>query len=132
MTDILQMLSGWFAYVVSSFTTSELIIGAFFLVSIFLLVRVMNDSTNDLEWADLISSRGIADGKQHADIDKVGKVCGVVLAVWLPFFYAHSDKMDSTGLSLVMITSFAYLAGVSGYSAWLRSKQSGDQNVNHT
>lgn len=123
MIDILQ---GWFAYIISSFTTSELVMGAFFIAAIIGMAVMMHSETNTLEWADLISTRGIADGKQHADIDKVGKVCGVVLAVWLPSLYAHSEKMDAGGLTLVMAASFAYLGGVSAYSAWLRSKQGGD------
>ena len=86
------------------------------------LVRVMNNKDNDLEWAQLISTRG-ADGQQYADWDKVGKGLGVVLCVWLPAVYVYSPKMEAMGLAAVMGIALAYLGGVSGYAATLRAKQ---------
>lgn len=97
-----------------------------FLMVVWALVRVMNSSANDLDWSDLISSRGV-DGKQHADWNRIGQGLGVVQCVWLPTVYAYSSKMDAGGLALVMGVSLAYLGAVSSYAATLRARRDAAQ-----
>ncbi len=84
------------------------------------LYRVVERST--LEWEDLISTLG-KDGRMHLNIDKMGKVLGVVLCFWLPIVYAYSQKMEATGLALVMFTALAYLGAVGSYELYIRSRQ---------
>lgn len=93
-----------------------------FLLIVLALVRVINSSTNELDWSDLISSRG-RDGKQYADWNKIGQGLGVVQCVWLPTVYAYSQKMDAGGLAAVMGVSLLYLGGVSSYAATLRARR---------
>jgi hypothetical protein len=99
---------------------------AVFVIIILLLayafIRVVNSLDNNLEWSQLISSKG-QDGKQYADWNRIGQGAGVVLCVWLPAVYAHSDRADAVGLAAIMGVALAYLGGVSGYAATLRARQ---------
>ena len=103
----------------------------FFIVVLYAIVRVINNASNDLEWAHLISSRSM-DGKQWGDWNQIGKGLGVILCVWLPAVYVYSPKMDAVGLALVMGVALAYLGGVSGYAALLRSRQGGIETTRVT
>lgn len=99
----------------------------FFCLLIFAVSRVINGK-NNLEWAHLISERGI-DGKQWTSWKRIGEGGGVLLCVWLPLVYTYSEKMDSGGLALVMGVSLGYLFGGSAYAATLRAKQGGVETV---
>lgn len=92
-------------------------------VLLWILFRVINDEGNLIVWADFISSRG-PDGRQHGDIDKVGKVFGIVLATVTVMMYADNEKVEPTGLAALLGVSLTYLCAVSAYSSYLRSKQS--------
>lgn len=85
-------------------------------------VRIVNSEENHLEWWHLVSTRA-ADGQQYADWNKIGQGLGVVLCVWLPAVYVYSPKLEAGGLAAVMAVALAYLGGVSGYAATLRSRQ---------
>ena len=114
------------------FNTSFMLFTAiFFIVVLYAIVRVINNASNDLEWAHLISSRSM-DGKQWGDWNQIGKGLGVILCVWLPAVYVYSPKMDAVGLALVMGVALAYLGGVSGYAALLRSRQGGIETTRVT
>ena len=91
------------------------------LILILAWVMVMNGQ-NDLDWSQLISTKG-ADGKQYADWNRIGMGAGVVVSVWLPAVYAYSPDMEATGLAAVLAVVLAYLGGVSGYAATLRARQ---------
>jgi hypothetical protein len=93
-----------------------------FLLGIWFLRHVIGKTTNDLAWEQLISTRAV-DGKSYVDWNKIGQGMGVVCAVWLPFIYANSEKMDGTGLALVMAASFLYLGGVSTYATSGRARR---------
>lgn len=94
----------------------------------FAFVRVINSLDNDLEWAHLVSSKA-RDGKQYADWNKIGQGCGVILCVWLPAVYAHSDRADAVGLSAVMGVALLYLGGVSSYAATLRARHGATETI---
>lgn len=94
-------------------------------------IRVVNSLDNDLEWSHLVSSKA-RDGKQYADWNKLGQGCGVILCVWLPAVYAHSEKADAIGLSAVMGVALLYLGGVSSYAATLRARRGTTETTNET
>jgi hypothetical protein len=93
-----------------------------FLLGFWFLYHVIGKEDNTLSWEQLISSRAI-DGKQYVDWNKIGQGLGVVCAVWLPFIYVNSDKLDGLGLASVMGASFLYLGGVSSYATSVRAKR---------
>ena len=97
------------------------ITGIIILLFIWAFVRVMN-AANTLEWSDLISTLG-RDNKQHADWDKIGKGAAVILCFWGFVVYIYSPKMDAAGIALILAPVLAYLGGVAGYNAKLRSEQ---------
>lgn len=92
------------------------------------LIRVVNSPDNNLEWSQLVSSKG-QDGRQHADWDKIGKGCGVILCMWLPAIYTHSDRSDAMGIAAIMGVALLYLGSVSSYSATLRARQGTTETV---
>lgn len=89
---------------------------------IWAFIRIINSQANTLQWWHLISTKG-ATGEQWLSWDPIGKGLGVVLCFWLPTLYAYSPKMEAMGLAAVMGVALAYLGGVSGYAAMLRSRQ---------
>lgn len=114
------------------FNTGFMLFSAvFFVVILYALNRIINSDDNKLEWAHLISSRTI-EGAQRASWNEIGKGLGVILCVWLPAVYVYSPKMDAGGLALVMGVALAYLGGVSGYAALLRSRQGGVETTKVT
>jgi hypothetical protein len=94
----------------------------FVLLLAYAFIRVVNSLDNNLEWSQLISSKG-QDGKQYADWNRIGQGAGVVMCVWLPAVYAHSERSDAVGLAAIMGVALAYLGGVSGYAATLRARR---------
>lgn len=87
-----------------------------------LLFRIMTDKNNTLECWQFIATKG-ADGKHYADLDKLGKLAGILFGSWSVTKIAYRDALDLTGFALVLTTYFAFVGGVAGYSAYLRSKQ---------
>jgi len=94
----------------------------------FAVYRVMNSEDNDLEWAELISTKG-QDGKLHPDWNKIGQGGGVFICIWLPGVYVYSDKVEAGGLATLMGVALMYLGGVSGYAATLRARQGTTETV---
>lgn len=92
------------------------------LLMMFAVIRIIRSCDNPLEPWELFATRG-QDGLPHPDWDKVGKGVGVAMCIWLPAVYAYSDKMDASGIAVVMGVALTYLGAVSSYSATLRSKQ---------
>ena len=92
------------------------------LVLIWILYRVIEDEGNLIIWSDFIASMGL-DCKQHGDLNKLGQLAGIFLAVQSVLMYANGDKADGVGLAAVLGVSLAYLGGVSAYAASLRSKR---------
>ena len=77
---------------------------------------------NNLHWWQFISSKG-SDGKHYADIDKLGKVTGIIISSWIVVRVSDNTPFDFTGFSLILGTYLAFVGGVAGYSAYLRSKK---------
>jgi hypothetical protein len=93
-----------------------------FLVVFWAMYRLVSSEENDLDWTQLISTKG-KDGLLYFDWNRVGQGCGVVVSMAMPFIYVHTDKMDGSGLAMVMTASLAYLGGVTSYVTTLRAKQ---------
>lgn len=89
---------------------------------------IISRDDNDLQYADLVSSRGI-DGKQHASWNNIGKGLAAVMSFFIPMHYAFSDKFDPLPGAGLMVAALAYLGAVDGYSAYLRSRQSLQQTT---
>lgn len=92
------------------------------LVVVWILVRVIMSEQNTVVWADFISTR-VTDGSQRGDLNKVGQLAGIVVASVSVLMYADSEKVDPTGLSVLLGVALAYLGAVSAYASFLRSKQ---------
>jgi hypothetical protein len=88
---------------------------------VLLLIRVMA-GRNNLQWSQFISSKG-SDGKHYADLDKLGKVVGIVISSWAIVKITSSASLDLTGFSLVFGAYLAFVGGVAGYSAYLRYRR---------
>lgn len=92
------------------------------LVLCWILLRIINDQGNVIEWADYIASRG-PDGRQHGDLNKVGQAVGIGLACTSVLMYSDNQTVDPTGLAALLGVALAYLGGVGMYAANLRAKQ---------
>lgn len=97
--------------------TAVLLVGI--AVSIALAIK---SAANSLEFYHLISTEA-KDGSYYVDWNRIGQGAGVILCSVIPFIYVYSPKMDATGLAAILGVALAYLGGVSGYAATLRSKQ---------
>lgn len=82
-----------------------------------LLVKVVNDD-NPLDWWQFISTKG-SDGQHYGDIDKLGKVVGIVVSSVIMLMVTYASKMDAVLLGVYL----AFVGGIAGYSAYLRVKQ---------
>jgi hypothetical protein len=101
------------------------------LLIMFAVAHVMNNDKNELEWSELISTKG-QDGKLHPDWNKIGQGCGVFLCLWLPGVYAYSDKIDPIGLATLMGAALLYLGSVSGYASTLRARRGTIETIDET
>ncbi len=91
-----------------------------------MLAWIMLDKGNPLECWQFIATKG-ADGQHYADLDKVGKITGIVFGSWAVIKLAY-DHPDLVGYAAVLGADFAFTGGSAGYSAFLRAKQAlGDQ-----
>src|ERR1017187_4386008 len=95
----------------------------FFIGLLWVFYRWMQgDDSKGIEWRDFVSSKG-QDGVFHGDINKVGQNVGILmgsLAIVQVSAHAHEDLL---GFAAVLTAYFAFVGGVAGYAAFLRSKQ---------
>jgi drug/metabolite transporter (DMT)-like permease len=84
---------------------------------------MQGEDSKGIEWRDFISSIG-SDKAFHGDINKLGQSVGILIgsvAIVLVSSHAHEDLL---GFAAVLAAYFAFVGGVAGYAAFLRSKQS--------
>jgi hypothetical protein len=84
---------------------------------------MQGEDSKGIEWRDFISSIG-SDKAFHGDINKLGQSVGILIgsvAIVLVSSHAHEDLL---GFAAVLASYFAFVGGVAGYAAFLRSKQS--------
>jgi uncharacterized protein YuzE len=96
---------------------TAILMGVFFLL-LYGMIRVISNEDNTIEWWHFFSSKA-ADGQTYADIDKLGKIVGIIVSSAIMLIMTKHDKMDAIILGVYL----AYVGGVAGYSAYLRSKQ---------
>lgn len=84
-------------------------------------IQLMN-AKNPLEWWHFISTKDKS-GKQYADLDKLGKMVGIIVGSIVVMWLAYRDKLSSD----VFFVYLAFVGAVAGWSAYLRAKQ-GDTN----
>ena len=83
---------------------------------------MQGEDSKGIEWRDFISSIG-SDRAFHGDINKLGQSVGILIgsvAIVLVSSHAHEDLL---GFAAVLAAYFAFVGGVAGYAAFLRSKQ---------
>ena len=102
-----------------------LVLGMAGVLLLLLLHKVMSSNDNNLDWWQFISTRG-QDGKNYADIDKLGKVAGIFISSW--YVISTGSKPDASVLAVYL----AYVGGVAGYSAYLRSQRGMVTESSHT
>jgi hypothetical protein len=92
------------------------------------LYIVMHDESSPIEWWHFISSPG-KDGKQYADMTKLGQSAGVFLCVASVFIFASRKDVGATGFSLVLGVALAYLGGGQAYQTHIRGTQNPQKEV---
>ena len=106
------------------------LITVFFLSCVLLAVlvhKVMRDEGNNLEWWHFISTRA-QNGQNYADIDKLGKVVGIFVSSWYIVKLGADGRPDAAVLGVYL----AFVGGVAGYSAYLRSQRGTVTESTHT
>jgi nitric oxide reductase large subunit len=103
---------------IAAFNPQVVILIVFFVVLALVLQKIIADNDNPLEWYHFISTRG-SDGKHYADLDKLGKSVGIIVSSVVVILMTHYQKMDAVILGVYL----AFVGGIAGYSAYLRSKQ---------
>lgn len=92
-------------------------LGVAAILLLILLNKIMTED-NGLEWWQFISTRA-ENGKNYADIDKLGKVVGIFVSSWYIIKLGAEGKSDAAVLAVYL----GFVGGVAGYSAYLRSQR---------
>lgn len=80
------------------------------------LVRVINSKSNPIEWWHYISSKA-PDGHQWGDIDKLGKMYGIIGSTWIVCWMGYLGKLGWEIFAVWLI----FIAGVSSFALWVRA-----------
>lgn len=95
-----------------------------FILIVALVIRWLNhvvqDDDNDLEWWELISSRG-DDGKQHIDINQIGLLQAMILSPFAVGYAIYSGKPVDTNTVWLFGIWLVFSAGVKMFATWFRS-----------
>lgn len=98
---------------IEQFTLQHTTLVVIFVLLGILLWKVMRSEENTIEWWQFISTRG-PDGKHYADVDKLGKVVGIIVSSWV----VTTNKTNEAMLFIYL----AYVGAVGGWSAYLRAR----------
>lgn len=83
------------------------------------LYLVMHDKANPIDWWQFISSKGV-DGKEYADMTKLGQSVGIFCCVASVLIFASRKDVDAVGFSLVLGVALLYLGGVQAYQRYMK------------
>lgn len=92
-------------------------LGILLLVLFALAYFIFRSRENEISCWQLISSRG-ADGRQYADIDKVGKVLLLMFFLSREIYLTYLGRLDYSELLLFVL----YTSAISTFSAYMRAK----------
>lgn len=87
------------------------------LFGVYALHVLIHSEGNGLEWWHLVATKG-QDGKYYFDLDKFGKLVGIVVGSWAVVVLAQQGKLDA----LIFGAYLAFVGSIAGYSAYLRSR----------
>ena len=111
----------------SSFTpqtavmTALLVFGA--LISLVVFWAIMRSDKNQISCWQFLSTRA-KDGKHYGDLDKLGKFVGIFVSSWAVLALAFkATNNDFSSFAILLTAYLAFVGGIAGYSAWLRTKQ---------
>lgn len=92
---------------------------------VYKLHRTIEDDGNEIDWWQFISSRG-RDGRQYADLTKLGQAAGIVLCFFSTIYLSSKVTCDAGWLGFAGVLSVAllYLGGVQVYQTMMRSRDS--------
>jgi len=92
-------------------------------VAVVTLISItLHSERNTLEWWHFISTRG-RDGKQYADLTKLGQLTGILLCIASVFIFAARKSTTATEFSVLLGVVLLYLGGVQAYQTVIKSKR---------
>lgn len=99
------------------------VLGLAILLLIYQLHKTLEDDQNDLQWWQFISSRG-RDGKQYADLTKLGQASGILICFFSIILLADKVTTDAgwLGFSAVLSVVLLYLGGVQAYQTFMKTR----------
>ena len=74
--------------------------------------------TSEIEWWQFIATKEL-DGKNHGDIDKLGKLVALVVSSVIIVWHGYALKIDALLLGIYL----TYAGAIGGWAAYLRYKQ---------
>ena len=92
---------------------------------VLMIIAVFRAQDNEVECWQLIASRN-RDGRERADIDKIGKVVALIIVTLCVTYYTYQTPLGGDVLALIAIY-LTYAGGVSMYSVHQRSRR-GDES----
>lgn len=95
------------------FTAPSHLVGVLLLLLGLIGIHLIINGENPLRWWHFISTRA-PDGKEYADLDKLGKVTGIIVGSYV----VVTNKIDA----YFLLVYLSYVGAVAGWSAYLRSK----------
>lgn len=90
---------------------------------VYQLHRTIEDERNEIDWWQFISSRG-RDGKQYADLTKLGQAVGILLCFFSTIYLSSKVTCDAgwLGFAGVLSVVLLYLGGVQVYQTLMRAR----------
>jgi drug/metabolite transporter (DMT)-like permease len=82
----------------------------------------VHDTGSPIEWWHFVSSKG-RDGKQYADLTKLGQLIGILLCIASTFIFAARKSTTASEFSILLAVVLLYLGGVQAYQSMMKSKQ---------
>lgn len=119
---VVSLLERWLGQVTLTNITMTLILFIIFGFLIALMVSVVRQKENGIEWWHFISIQKPS-GDNWGDLDKLIKLWIAAMGSWAVVKAAYATPPDLTGLSLVLTAFFAFGGGVAYGSAKLRTDQ---------
>ncbi len=116
-----------------SSATMTAILGLLIVFIGILLYKVFQDKDNDLSCWQFIATYNYKTGKHNADLDKLGKCVGIFGSTWAVIKIAYIvESRDIGGFAALLGTWLAFVGGIAGWAAYLRTKEGNKIGSSHT